>query len=314
VLHDSHDEDHHHLRSVALPVGMQGVALEPVKHGDEQRISDALHKIVAEDPSVRVEHNPVLNETVLYGQGEMHVRVVLEKMRRAYRAEFSTRPPRVPYRETILQRAEGHHRHKKQTGGAGQFGEVYLKIEPLERGRGFEFVDEVVGGAIPSQFIPAVEKGVRQVLGAGAVAGYPMHDVRVIVYDGKTHPVDGKEVAFVSAGRKAFLDAVQKARPILLEPIMNVYITAPTDSIGDITGDLSGMRGRISNQSMLGASHAVIEAQAPLAELQDYQHRLKSHTAGEGSFTLEFSHYEPVPPRVQAELAGSFARRQQEEP
>jgi elongation factor G len=293
VLHDSHDEDHHHLKSRALPTAMQGMALEPVKHGDEQKISDALHKLVAEDPSVRVEQNPVLNETVLYGQGDMHLRVVLEKMKRAYHAEFNTRPPRVPYRETILHRAEGHHRHKKQTGGAGQFGEVYLRIEPLERGAGFEFVDEVVGGAIPNQFIPAVEKGVRQVLGSGAVAGYPLHDVRVIVYDGKTHPVDGKEVAFVSAGRKAFLDAVAKARGIVLEPIMDVYITAPVGAIGDITSDLSGLRGRITNQSMLGANQAVIEAQAPLAELRDYHHKLKAHTAGEGSFTLEFSHYEP---------------------
>jgi elongation factor G len=313
VLHDSHDEDHHHLKSTTLPTAMQGMALEPLKHGDEQKISDALHKLVAEDPSVRVEQNPVLNETVLYGQGDMHLRVVLEKMKRAYRAEFNTRPPRVPYRETILQRAEGHHRHKKQTGGAGQFGEVYLKVEPLERGAGFEFVDEVVGGAIPHQFIPAVEKGVRQVLGSGAVAGYPLHDVRVIVYDGKTHPVDGKEVAFVSAGRKAFLDAVAKARPIVLEPIMHVYITAPVGAIGDITGDLSAMRGRISNQSMMGAHVAVIEALAPLAELRDYHHKLKAHTAGEGSFTLEFSHYETVPPRVQADMVGAFARRKQEE-
>jgi len=171
----------------------------------------------------------------------------------------------------------------------------------------------VVGGAIPHQFIPAVEKGVRQVLSGGAIAGYPLNDVRVIVYDGKTHPVDGKEVAFVSAGRKAFLDAVAKARPIVLEPIMNVFITTPANSIGDITADLSGMRGRISNQAMLGSSQALIEAQAPLAELRDYHHKLKSHTAGEGSFTLEFSHYEAVPPRVQQELAGSFARRRQVE-
>jgi elongation factor G len=313
VLHDSHDEDHHHLKSTPLPTAMQGMALEPIKHGDEQKISDALHKLVAEDPSVRVEQNAVLNETVLYGQGDMHLRVVLDKMKRAYHAEFNTRPPRVPYRETILQRAEGHHRHKKQTGGAGQFGEVYLRIEPLERGAGFEFVDEVVGGAIPHQFVPAVEKGVRQVLGSGAVAGYPLHDVRVIVYDGKTHPVDGKEVAFVSAGRKAFLDAVARARPIVLEPIMNVYVTAPAAAIGDITGDLSGMRGRISNQNMLGSALAVIEAQAPLAELRDYHHRLKARTSGAGNFTLEFSHYEPVPPRVQADMLGAFARRKQED-
>jgi len=313
VLHDSRDEDHYHLKSVALPTAMLGLALEPLKHGDEQKISDALHKLVAEDPSVRIEQNPVLNETVLYGQGEMHLRVVLEKMKRQHHAEFNTRPPRVPYRETILQKAEGHHRHKKQTGGAGQFGEVYLRVEPLPRGSGFEFVDEVVGGAIPNQFIPAVEKGVRQVLQTGAISGFPMHDVRVILYDGKTHPVDGKEVAFVSAGRKAFLDAVQKARPIVLEPIMNVMINAPAHSIGNITGDLSGMRGRISNQSMLGSSQALIQAQAPLVELRDYHHKLKSQTAGEGSFTLEFSHYEAVPPRLQSELVTTFSKRRQEE-
>ena len=313
VLHDSHDEDHFHLQSVRLPAAMLGVALEPVKHGDEQKIADALHKLLAEDPSVRVEQNAGLNETVLYGQGEMHLRVVLEKMKRHFRAEFTTRPPRVPYRETVLQKAEGHHRHKKQTGGAGQFGEVYLKVEPLARGQGFEFVDEVVGGAIPSQFIPAVEKGVRQVLRDGAVAGYPLQDVRVVVYDGKTHPVDGKEAAFISAGRKAFLDAVHKARPIVLEPVMNVFITAPLDAIGDITGDLSGLRGRIQNQAMLGTRQAVIEAQAPLAELRDYHHKLKAHTAGEGSFTLEFSHYEPLPPRLQQEMSGAFARRRQAE-
>ena len=313
VLHDSHDEDHHHLTSIALPAAMQGVALEPLKHGDEQKIADALHKIVAEDPSLRVEQDAALNETVLYGQGDLHLRVTLEKMKRAYRAEFKTRPPRIPYRETVLQHAEGHHRHKKQTGGAGQFGEVFLKVEPLARGAGFEFVDEVVGGAIPSQFIPAVEKGVRQVLGAGAVAGYPLQDVRVTVFDGKTHPVDGKEVAFVSAARKAFLDAVAKARPIVLEPVMNVFITAPADYIGDISGDLSGMRGHISQQSMLGERQALIEAKAPLAELRDYQHRLHSHTSGEGSFTLEFSHYEAVPPRVQNDMAATFAKRRQED-
>jgi elongation factor G len=226
------------------------VAIEPGRRGDEQKLADALHRATAEDPSLRVQHSPVLNETTLYGMGEMHLRVVLEKIKRQYGLELKTRPPRTPYRETITAKAEGHHRHKKQTGGAGQFGEVYLRIEPLPRGSGFEFVDEVVGGAIPGQFIPAVEKGVRQVIDTGAVAGYPLQDLRVIVYDGKTHAVDGKEVAFVSAGRKAFLDAIQKARPIVLEPIMNVSISVPTGHIGAITGDLSGLRGRINDQSV----------------------------------------------------------------
>ena len=313
ILHDAAEDARIRARPLELPTSVFGLALQPKKRGDEQKVSDVLHKLVAEDPCLKIEHNAQANETVMRGLGEMHLRTTLEKISSQYKLELDTRPPSIPYRETIVARAEGHNRHKKQTGGAGQFGEVYLKVEPLPRGMGFEFVDSVKGGAIPNQFIPSVEKGVRQVLHTGAISGFPLHDVRVILYDGKTHPVDGKEVAFVSAGRKAFLDAVQKARPIVLEPIMNVTINAPAHSIGDITGDLSGMRGRINNQSMLGASQALIQAQAPLVELRDYHHKLKSHTAGEGSFTLEFSHYEAVPPRLQSELVNTFSKRRQEE-
>ena len=277
-----------------------------------QKLSDALHKIMAEDPSVRIEHDATANETVLFGNGDLHLRLLLEKMKQTFNVEVSTRPPSVPYRETITRPAEGHHRHKKQTGGAGQFGEVFLKVEPAPRGEGFAFINKVVGGSIPSQFIPAVEKGVRQVLDSGAIAGYPLQDVRVTVYDGKHHSVDSKEVAFVAAGKKAFIDAIQKARPIILEPIVNMHISAPSDSIGTITGDLSGMRGRILDQQVLPGNQATVDGQAPLAETISYYSTLKAHTSGEGVYTLEFSHYEAVPSNIQQELVSKYKRAEED--
>lgn len=313
VVHDSHDEDHHHLQAADEPPPMHGVAISAARHGDEQKLADALHKLLSEDPSLRLEHVPSLNQTVLYGLGDLHLRVVLERMQRQYNVALATEPPGVPYRETVMRHAEGHHLHKKQTGGAGQYGEVYLRVEPLPRGTGFEFVDEVKGGVIPLQFIPAVEKGVRQVLETGAVAGFPMQDLRVTVYDGKTHPVDSKEVAFVTAGRKAFLDAVAKAQAIVLEPIVDMNITAPASTIGGIAGELSSMRGRINGETVLPDNRAVITGQVPFAELKDYGHRLKAHTSGEGVYTMEFSHYEPAPPRVQQELLAAYARRHRED-
>ncbi len=313
VLHDSHDEDQYHLKSVRFPPPMLGVAIEPERRGDEQRLADALHKLLAEDPCVRIESHAALNETVLYGMGDFHLRVLLERMTERYGVRVKTHPPSIPYRETVVHPAEGHCRHKKQTGGAGQFGEVFLRVEALERGSGFQFVDDVVGGAIPGQYIPAVEKGVRQVLTEGAIAGFPIQDVRVVVYDGKHHPVDSKEVAFVAAGRKAFLDALQKASPIVLEPIVRVEISAPADAIGDITGDLATKRARISGNDTLGAQLARVVALVPLAELTDYQSRLKSLTGGEGAYTMDFSHYEPVTPRRQQELAQAWRPRKEEE-
>ncbi len=305
VIHSSHDEDQFHLRSLTLPPPMHGVALELTRRGDEKKLSDALHKLAAEDPSLRIEFNAQSNETVLRGMGELHLRLVLERMREEFNVEVNTRPPKVAYRETVTKSAEGHCRHKKQTGGAGQFGEVYLKVEPLTRDSGFEFVNKVVGGSIPSQFIPAVEKGVRQVLNEGAVAGYPLQDVRVIVYDGKYHPVDSKEVAFVAAGKKAFLDAIDKAKPIVLEPIARVEVTAPGDCVGDVTGHLSGVRGRISGNDSLSGNQIKISAEVPVAELGDYQTTLKSLTGGEGAYTMEFDHYGIVPRNVQVDLAAA---------
>ena len=306
VLHDSHDEDHYHLKSVNFPPPMLGVAIRAEKRGDEQKLSESLHRLVAEDPCVRVEHHAAQNETVLYGLGDLHLRVMLQRMTERYGVAVKTSPPSVPYRETITRPADGHHRHKKQTGGAGQFGEVYLRVEPLERGAGFEFVDDVVGGAIPGQFIPAVEKGVRQVLAEGAIAGFELQDVRVSVYDGKHHAVDSKEVAFVAAGRKAFMSAIREANPIVLEPIVRTVISMPSSSIGDVTSDLSTRRARINGQDSLPGGRAEITALVPLAELQDYLSRLKALTGGEGTYTMDLSHYDPVPARRQQELVAAF--------
>jgi elongation factor G len=313
VLHDSHDEDHIHLVPLDFPTPMYSLAVEPKRRGDEQRISDALHKLTAEDPTFKVTHNAQSNETVVSGLGDLHMRYILDRLQAQYHVEISSKPPRIPYRETITAKAEGHHRHKKQTGGAGQFGEVYLRVEPLKRGAGFEFVDAVKGGVIPTQFIPAVEKGVRQVLDAGPIAGYPVQDVRVTVYDGKHHPVDSKEVAFISAGRRAFMDAIAKARPIVLEPIVKVEITAPEPKMGDIAGDISSKRGQISGTDTIGPGTVAIRAQVPLAELNNYQARLKSVTAGQGSFSVELSHYDPVPPNVQKDLAAAHSKTAQAE-
>ena len=313
VLHDSHDEDHYHLKSVTFPPAMLGLAIRAEKRGDEQKLSEGLHRLTAEDPCVRVEHHVAQNETVLYGLGDLHLRVMLQKLTERYGVAVKTSPPAVPYRETITRPAEGHCRHKKQTGGAGQFGEVYLRIEPLERGAGFEFVDDVVGGAIPGQFIPAVEKGVRQVLTEGAIAGFELQDVKVSVYDGKHHAVDSKEVAFVSAGRKAFIEAIKGAAPIVLEPIVRVAINTPASAIGDVTSDLATRRARINGQDSLAGGRAEITALVPLAELQDYLSRLKALTGGEGTYTMDLSHYDPVPPRRQQDLVAAFKPHEEAE-
>ncbi|HXD04430.1 MAG TPA: elongation factor G, partial [Burkholderiaceae bacterium] len=312
VLHDAAEDDHLHLQPLDFPVPVHGLAIEPKRRGDEQRMWDILQKLVDEDPCLRVEHVPATNETVVYGLGELHLRVLLERLTDVYRCEVNTRPPRIAYRETITAPAEGHHRHKKQTGGAGQFGEVFLRVEPLPRGAGFEFVDQVKGGTIPGQFMPAVEKGVRQGLEGGVVAGYPVKDLRVVVYDGKSHSVDSKEIAFVTAGRKAVIDAVRSASPIVLEPIVNVEITAPEANMGDITGDLSARRGQVSGTRSLQLGTLAVLGQVPLSELSSYQSRLNAMTGGQGRFTLELSHYEAVPPNVQQQLAGQFKVKEEE--
>ena len=308
VLHDSHDEDHHHLTTMECPVPLFGLAIIPAKRGDEQKLNDALHKLQAEDPCFHVEHHAATNETIMRGLGELHLKVLLRRLSEQFHVEVETRPPSIPYRETIAGKADGHHRHKKQTGGAGQFGEVYLRVEPMERGGGFEFVDATVGGVIPNNFIPSIEKGVRQVLTEGAIAGYPLQDVRVTVYDGKYHPVDSKDIAFATAGRKAFIDAIDKAKPVILEPIVKIRIDAPDSCMGDLAGDLSGRRGRISGSESKHGGHIVIDGEVPLAELSGYDARLKALTGGEGTYGIELSHYEAVPANIQKQLADAYER------
>ncbi|MFN3702281.1 elongation factor G [Thermomonas sp.] len=306
VLHDSHDEDHIHLAPLPFPRPMFGLAVEPASKGQEQKLATALHKLAEEDPAFAVEYNGETNETVVRGLSDLHLRVMLRRLKERFGVDVTTHPPRIAYRETVGAAAEGHHQHKKQTGGAGQFGEVFLRIEPLPRGVGFEFVDEVKGGTIPGQFIPAVEKGVRQVLASGAIAGYPIQDVRVIVHDGKHHPVDSKEVAFVTAGKRAFLDAIAKAQPQVLEPIVELEVSAPEHCMGDISGGLAAKRARISGTDSLRGGEIVVRAQVPLSELEGYAAELKSATAGRGRYTLDFSHYEPVPAQVQRKLTEAY--------
>src|SRR5690606_35344627 len=296
------DEDHLHLEPSRLPRPVFGLAIRPPGDADVQKISDALHALQAEDPSLSVEHIASLNETVLRGLGELHLRAVLEDIADRYGVQVETSLPSIAYRETITAGAEGHHRHKKQTGGAGQFGEVFLRVAPLPQGEGFRFENAVVGGAIPSQFIPAVEAGVRQVMESGAIAGYPMQDIRVTVYDGKHHRVESKEVAVIQAGKKAFLDAVLKAAPIVMEPIVDVTVTVPAHCVGGVTGDLSAMRGMVNGTSVLPDNRMEVSGQASLEAIQGYHSRLKSLSGGEGSFTMASSHYAPVPEQTQQQL------------
>ncbi len=306
VLSSESLESRMYMETISPPYPMVGLAIGSANRGDEQKVAEALQKIAAEDPCIDLTRNPAANETILRGMGDLHLRVALERMKEVYSVEVTTSIPTVDYRETVTRSAEGHCRHKKQTGGAGQFGEVFLRVEPLARGEGFEFVDNVVGGVIPSQFIPAVDKGVRQILDNGAFAGFPLQDIRVTVYDGKHHSVDSKEIAFITAGKKAFIDAVSKAGPIVLEPIADVTVTVPSANMGDIAGELSSRRGRISDTDSLPTGAVKLSGAAPLAEMADFQARLNAISGGEGTFIMEFGSYEPAPMEVQKKLSAEF--------
>ncbi len=302
ILHDSHDEDHYHLKPLDFPKPMYGLAIQPKSRGQEQKLAQALHKLTEEDRCFQIEHHQELNETVIRGLGELHMRVMLKRMSDRYNVEVETRPPRIAYRETVTRAAEGHYRHKKQTGGAGQFGEVFLRIRPVARGDGFAFVNKVVGGSIPTNLIPAVEKGIRQILTEGGIAGYQLQDLEVTVYDGKFHPIDSKEIAFVIAARHAFLDAINNAGPQILEPIVSLDVTVPEPHMGDVTGHLASRRARISGTENLSGGLVTVTADMPLSSLSDYHAELNSMTQGQGSFTMELSHYDPVPIAVQRKL------------
>ena len=310
ILHDSHEEDNFHLKPLDFPKPMYGLAIQPRSRGQEQKLAQAISRLIEEDPCFVVEHNQELNETVIRGLGELHMRVMLQRMSGRYHVEVDTRPPRIAYRETVTRPAEGHYRHKKQTGGAGQFGEVFLRLRPLARGDGFEFINKVVGGSIPTNLIPAVEKGIRQVIQEGAIAGYQMQDMEVTVYDGKFHQVDSKEIAFVIAARHALMDAIHNAGPQILEPIVSVDVTVSDADMGDVTGNLAGRRARISGTESLSGGQVTVKADMPLSSLSDYHTELKSMTQGQGSYTMEFSHYDPVPHSVQQELEKAHKPRE----
>ncbi|PJE80880.1 Elongation factor G [invertebrate metagenome] len=307
LIHDNLETfSQYHPSSLHFPPPMVSLAIAPQRHNDESKLSTILHRLAAEDPSLVIEHRERQNETVLHGLGSLHLNTILDKMANTYHLVVDTHIPSIPYRETITQNSTGHCRHKKQNGGSGQFGEVWLRIEPMPRGRGFEFASEVVGGTIPSQFIPAVEKGVREVMEQGAIAGYPLQDIRVIVYDGKHHSVDSKEIAFLTAGKKALLDAISQGMPVILEPYMDVIIRIPQWSMGDITGHLVSLRAIVTDTRSDDNNVLAIHASAPLASMAEYSNQLKAMTSGEGTYEMAFSHYEKVPSVIQKQLVSHF--------
>ena len=276
-------------------------AIEPKSRGDEEKISGALQRLREEDPTIQYARDPQTRQLLLSGQGQLHIEVTVAKLKRRFGVEVNLKLPRIPYRETIMAATEAHGRHKKQSGGHGQFGDCKIRVEPLARGEDFAFVDEIFGGSIPRQFIPAVEKGIQEARQKGYLAGYPMVDFKVTLHDGQFHSVDSNEMSFKMAGRLAFRDAMERARPTLLEPVMNVEIYAPSDFAGDLMGDLNGRRGRIGGMEPRGSS-TVIKAQVPMAEMLTYEQQLTSATGGRGAYHMEFSHYEEVPAHLQAKI------------
>jgi elongation factor G len=289
------------FEKITFPEPVLSYAIEPKSRGDEDKISTAMHRLEEEDPTIRYQRDPQTHELLLAGQGQMHIEVTVAKLKRRFGVEVLLKPPRIPYRETITTRAEAHGRHKKQTGGHGQFGDCKIRLEPLPRGSEFEFVDEIFGGSIPRQFIPAVEKGIQESRLRGYLAGYPVVDFRCVLYDGSYHDVDSNELSFKTAGWLAFKDGMGRARPTLLEPIMNVEVYAPGDHAGDLMGDLNGRRGRILGIEARGST-TVIKAQVPMAEMLTYEQHLTSVTGGRGSYHMEYSHYDEVPNHLQAKI------------
>ncbi len=297
---------------IPLPTPMVALAVSPKSRGDEQKISQSMHKLVEEDPAFKFEVDRKTKEMVIRGLSSLHLDVVVSRMKRRYGVEVDTRVPKIAYLETITGASEGHHRHKKQTGGRGQFAEVYMRMEPNERGAGLEFIDETVGGSIPKNFLPAIEKGINEAMAKGVIAGYEVVDVNVRVYDGSFHAVDSDEASFKMAGARGFADAFGKAKPVLLEPIVKFEISVPPRFVGDITGDLSGRRGRISDTNVIGGQQ-VISGEIPLAEVQTYSTELRSMTGGEGAYAIEFSHYDVVPSTIQQQIIAKAAAAKEEE-
>ncbi len=279
---------------ITFPTPMSSLSVVPTSKGAEKKISECLHKLAEEDKTFRVSHDTLTNELIVTGMSTLHLQVMINRLKRRFGIEVETHTPKIPYKETITARAQAQYKHKKQSGGHGQYGEVHIKIEPLTRGTGFEFVDEIVGGVIPRQYIPAVEKGIRDVLDKGILIGHPIVDVRVRLFHGSYHDVDSSEAAFKIAASHAFQDAFNHAKPVLLEPIVNIEVTIPAKFMGEITGSLSSHRGHIKGMDSLGDLQ-VVRASIPMAAITNYETELKSMTGGQGSFTVEFSHYDVVP-------------------
>lgn len=298
------------LPVIVFPEPVVQIAVAPKTKGDEDKISSGLHTLHETDPSFTVEVNAELKQTVLSGQGDTHLAIIIQRLKERYGVEVEQKKPKIPYRETITGKADEKYRHKKQTGGAGQFAEVWMRIEPMPRGAGFEFESQIVGGAISGPFIPSIEKGVRQLLEEGAIAGHKIVDVKAIVYDGKEHPVDSKDIAFQIAGREVFKMCIQSAKPILLEPIYDIEVKCPEENMGDIMGDLNSRRGRILGIEARGRFQ-MVKAKVPLAELHNYASTLRSLTSGRASYTRKLSHYDPIPKEVEAKvIAEAQAERQ----
>ncbi|HUF24259.1 MAG TPA: elongation factor G [Vicinamibacterales bacterium] len=289
------------MRPLKFPEPVLSYAMEPKSRGDEDKISTAMHRLIEEDPSIGYSRDPQTHELLLSGQGQLHIEVTVAKLKRRFGVEVNLKLPRIPYRETITASTEAHGRHKKQTGGHGQFGDCKIRMEPLPRGGDFAFENDIFGGAIPRQFVPAIEKGIQETRMRGYLAGYPVVDFKVTVYDGSYHDVDSNEMSFKMAGRLAFRDAMTRCRPTILEPIMHVEVVAPSDYAGDLMGDLNGRRGRISGMDTRGAS-TVIKAQVPMSEMLSYEQQLTSMTGGRGGYHMEFSHYDEVPGHQQTKI------------
>jgi len=287
--------------AIKFPEPVLAYAIEPKSRGDEDKISTAMHRLEEEDPSIRYSRDPQTKELLLSGQGQLHIEVTVAKLKRRFGVDVNLKPPRIPYRETIKASTEAHGRHKKQTGGHGQFGDCKIRMEPLARGADFEFVDDIFGGSIPRQFVPAVEKGIQDTRLKGYLAGYPVVDFRVTVFDGSYHDVDSNELSFKLAGSLAFKDAMTRARPTILEPIMNVEVYAPADFAGDLMGDLNGRRGRIAGMDTRSGM-TIIKAQVPMAEMLTYEQHLTSATGGRGTYHMEYSHYDEVPAHLQTKI------------
>ena len=285
------------LPGIAFPEPSISFAIQPKTRGDEDKISTALHRMAEEDPTLHHHYDPETKQLLVSGMGQLHVEVVVERMKRKYNVEVSLLPPRIPYKETVKGRAEVQGKYKKQTGGRGQYGDTWLRIEPLTRGGGFEFVDDIFGGAIPRNFIPSVEKGVRDCMKRGILAGYPVVDLKVTLYDGSYHDVDSSDMAFQIAASMGLQKGFMDAKPCLLEPVMNVEVTLPSEGAGDVIGDLNGRRGRIVGMEPDGDVVAV-RAQVPMSEMLTYESSLRSMTGGRGGYSMEFSHYEEVPSQL----------------